>query len=217
MDNRLLPWQELFLNSNLFPIHTNLDPLAGIGITDGVITNVSITDSSISNTNILDFLCKALETSSEAEKAKEAWNRKDINTTIKCLETLQTSNLMSWVDRTKKLLVTLNHLNSRPGDDLFNVISAEIQSLCDGTKFFNTLNDNKPFTGTLHCEACLASLLTGTTSAIKDILAQMEVSYISNLFLLPVSFLIEGLWTNYWNIKTMLPNMSTTAPSLRDR
>ena len=191
--------------------------LAGIGITDGVITNVSITVSSISNTNILDFLCKALETSSEAEKAKEAWNRKDVNTTIKCLETLQTSNLTSWVDCTKKLLVTLNHLNSRPGDNLFNVISTKIQSLCNGAKFFNTLNDNKPFKATLHCEACLVSLLAETTSARKDISAQMEVGYISNLFLLPVSFLMEGLWTNYWNIKIMLPNVSTTAPSLRDR
>jgi hypothetical protein len=55
------------------------------------------------------------------------------------------------------------------------------------TNFFTALVNDKEsafqsFSGTLHCEACLASLLAETSLASKDISARMKASPVSTHF-----------------------------------
>jgi len=71
--------------------------------------------------------------------------------------------------------------------------------------------------GSLHCEACLASMLSPTTRVFTEgdrlynkIYMELAVDYSLSdfFFVIRSSFLvILGLWTSYRSIKTLLPNM----------
>ena len=179
VDRRLLPWQELLTDSTLFPTYsTGLHNLSGWGIT---------------NAEIIEFLSKALETSSKAEAAKATWDKKGVKDTILNIETVQSSKLPCWEKRAAEILVKLRGLdNLSPSADLFQEISSEIQSLCEGSAFFTSLGNTQDFSGTLHGEACLVSVLNDSaTTASKDVVAQMKVGYVPNLFLFSQSHRIS--------------------------
>ena len=175
VDKRLLPWKDLFSNSTLFPINAILG---------------TETDYEATNDDIVKFLDQALETLPQFKEAKVAWRNGDKDNTIKCFQKLKTSNVMSWVKCAEKILVKLdNSNNDNPSNQNSEEITTEIQSLCKSTNFFNALvSDKKPsfelsFSGTLHCEACLVSLIAETSLASEDISAWMKVSQVSDLFL----------------------------------
>jgi hypothetical protein len=84
-----------------------------------------------------------------------------------------------------------------------------------GASFFTNL-ENLKFKGTMHCAACLASIIYNATRSVPDdnryaeVLKQMAVIMFSDLFLsLPSPFLLMRIdfWTNNWSIKTLLPSM----------
>jgi hypothetical protein len=172
VDQSLLPWRELFTDSTLLPTKTIWDPLSGKD-----------------NAAILEFLNKALKPASKAKGVKTCWKMKDLWNTIKNLEQVKSSNLPGWEECATNLLVKLKGLTSVPesDSDLFREVSDDIQALWDSARFFASLGNTQPFFGTLHCEACLASLLNENTTNSKGISAQMKVGYVSNLFLSSVS------------------------------
>jgi hypothetical protein len=141
------------------------------------------------NAGILEFLNKALEPASKARAVKTFWRKKDLRNTIKNLEQVRSSNLPGWEEYATNLLVKLKGLTSLPesDSDLFREVSDDIQVLWDSARFFASLGNTQSFSGTLHCEACLASLLDENTTNGKGISAQMKVGYVSNLFLSSVS------------------------------
>jgi hypothetical protein len=190
VDKCLLPWQELFTDPKLFPTGIEWDdPRA---------------NANISNANILEFLDNALETSSQVKSAKTAWSKRDLKNTNLALKSLKSSNVLGWSIHAEKLLEKLKQLKSpeaaikpkrklvEEGPDnnkLFHEITEGIQSLSESAMFINSLVDGQIFLGTLHCEVCLASLLSEKATVSEGVLEQMHVGYVSNLFLLPMSFL----------------------------
>jgi len=171
VDQSLLPWRELFTDSTLFPTKTVCDPPGK------------------DNAAILEFLNKALEPSSKAKAVKTFWRKQDLKNTIKNLEKVKSSDLLGWKECATNLLVKLKGLTSLPelDSDLFREVSDDIQALWDSARFFSSLCNTQSFSGTLHCEACLASLLGETKLDSKGISARMKVGYVSNLFLSSVS------------------------------
>jgi hypothetical protein len=173
VDQHLLPWRELFTDSTLFPTETVWDPLSAKA------------DAGISNISILEFLNNALEPFTTVNAVKTLWSKKELKLTIKNLENLKSSNFLGWGECATKLLVKLKGLDGLPELDsnLFHEISDDIQSLWESARFFASLGDAQDFSGTLHSEACLTSLLDKTTTVSRGILMQMKVGYVSNLFL----------------------------------
>src|SRR6266567_1047044 len=173
MDQDLLPWRELFTDSTLFPTETVWDPPS------------DKPNAAITNADIHKFLNKAVAPSSKAQTLKKQWSGKRLDSTMKSLEDLKSSNLPGWGEYATKLLAKLQGFKDPPesGSAMYHEISEDIQALLESTKFFASLDDTPGFSGTLHCEACLASLLDKNATVSKAILDQMEVGYISNLFL----------------------------------
>ena len=172
VDKKLLNWQLLFSDPKLFPAQA-------------VLGNEG---KSATNPEILTFLTEALTMLPTIKAAQEAWNMGNRDHTTNCLKTLKTSNVTSWVKCAENILVKLENNNS-----LDEEIDAEIDSFSRSTQFFDALA--KPhfeltFSGTLHCEACLASLIADSSLANGDLLAKMKVSQVSDLFLLSESHLL---------------------------
>lgn len=190
VDKRLLPWQELLTDPKLFP--------TGIEWDDSRSANAN---ADISNGDILRFLENALETSSKVRGAKTAWSKRDLKHTISALKSLKSSKVLGWSKHAEKLLDKLKQLE-RPEEDKrklveegpgniesFCEITQGIQSLLESATFIYSLVGGQIFLGTLHCEVCLASLLSGKATVSEGVLEQMNVGYVSNLFLSPMSFL----------------------------
>ena len=174
VDKKLLPWKDLFGDSTLLPA-------PAVPGTEG---------KQASNNEILTFITTALAMLPKIKEAERAWNNRDKRNTTICFQTLKTSNVKSWVKCAEKILVKLEDDNL--SDQTSGEITSEIQSLRKSTFFFDALVEPKfsSFSGTLHCEACLASLLAESPLASKDILARMEVSQVSDLFLSSESHLL---------------------------
>lgn len=182
VDNQLLDWQQLFTEPTLFPISSSTDTLP-------IPLDTNRPNAYITNANLLVSLNNALTTCSVAKQAKLAWDNNDVNKTFKYFQKLESSDWPGWRDCIQETLAMLRPLDSRtPSDDFSRKkISEAIDSLVESAKFFNCLNNDQAFKGTLHCEACLASLLVEPTALSGDIPVSMEVSYISYLFLSPKS------------------------------
>jgi hypothetical protein len=103
---------------------------------------------------------------------------------------------------------------------------ADIEALSENLKqhpvvnnFFIYLARQQIFTGALHCEAHLASLLPAFTKSLStpddteykemEILQQLEVKYISCHLSGPhfLFFAITAFWIGDWSIETLLPDM----------
>jgi hypothetical protein len=207
VDQRLLTLKELLDDPTLFPTMTE-------------------SQANIPNAEILEFLNNGFLSSSLVKGIKKRWRRsitgptkKDVNEIKSALVNLKSS---CWSESATKLLKTFENSVIPPTleSEEFSKISEDIDSLWASCMFFASLDAaRKKFTGTLHCEACLASLLDETATFNGDILAQMKVGMHHKLVLIiRVSFLLKGFWTNYWNIKTLLPSVSSsTLPPVHRR
>jgi hypothetical protein len=176
VDNALLPWQDLFTDSNLFPTKNDQDPR-----------------STKTNVEILGFLENATklnpkESLKQARAAKTVWIDRDTDKTIKQLGLLMGSGLPGIHECAEKTHGRLKAKTDLSGN--FDLeITRSIQSMLDNAKFFVDLLkmiEAPNFTGTLHCEACLASLLKyllNDDRKHEDLLKQLKVGYaFSNCF-----------------------------------
>jgi len=165
VSKEFLPWRDLFAGTIL----PTPPPILGA--------------PNPTNDDILQFLEASLSHASQFKNALLAYEKGDKKQTIKCLKLLQTSNVTSWVKCAERVLAKLEDKN--PLSDFSTQITREIQAACSSTEFFTVLVKTSAFhfSGTLHCEACLASLLTENSLASKDILARMKVSQVFDLSL----------------------------------
>ena len=169
VDNALLLWKDLFNDPKLFP--TIDRPL-------------SKTDN-----EILSFLEKATSSNPKrslefANAALASWGKQDILNTVKNIKELQDSTLPGW-HHSVATLSTILDASPYPTSSDDCTISNKIQSLCDGARFFSNLN-GLYFSGMLHSEACLASLLVKdivTAGEYYGILEQLKVGYVCVFFL----------------------------------
>lgn len=183
VDKRKLLWRELFTDSTLFPTKTVWDPPS------------AKPHAAITNDGILDFLNGALESCSQVKNLNALWKKEHLSANdhkdiIRELRTLESSQVPGWKDCATKLLAIVNVPNiNKLTSDANDTISDNIQRLLDSSKFFTFLSESDGeestpnFEGSLHCEAFIASLLDKTTRGSADISAQLEVSYVTNLFL----------------------------------
>lgn len=186
VDDAMLPWQTLFEDPTLFPAYTaSLDHKAS-----------SILPQT--NDQILAFLNDAI--SSDPEHALvstqqvmktvtkfqlgNATHRTNINQVIKNVEKLGQFKLPGWDEYTRRMLSHLEHLkncsDSNEYQDLIRQITHALHSLQDIARFFIYLSKKQHFTGSLHCEACLATLLEFLPrdvmfDSLYDILSQPNV------------------------------------------
>jgi hypothetical protein len=121
-----------------------------------------------------------------------SWEQKDVDGAITAIMKIsgnQSDKLSGRLDCATKLLTLLHNWKAGHSitlSDHINITKA-IQTLYDNAFFFKSLKKNMTkFNGTLHCEACLASLLPGPQlnhlgkwnmigSKYDDTLAQMKV------------------------------------------
>lgn len=202
VDKSLLLWQEVIGNLALFSIYTKFNVLA---------------TTNISNNNIVNYLMNAIVTFSKAKSARMQQKKRKVKSTTKTLKHLVSSKLPGYGNSVKRTLDKLRLFDSKPDKDkISKKISDKIKLLYQSATFFTFLTGSKQiFLEALHCKASIASLLNETSTLSKDILEQMMVDYISDLFLSLVLFLIKGLWTSFQNIKVLLSKVSTSALYLR--
>ena len=226
----LYPWQELI--TNYLPTADPADP-------------ADPTSAPTSNVQIVDFLneavtaaVRATELSNLANAALAQWNshhgpaaRQKLADMIKFQD----------ADINQIAQPVVAQLKKRKSDMDKDVVTQGIQDLHKklsylppGTSFF-TILPNLRFTGALHCEASLASIIniatkidattdtttkpvlpgsreTEETEAFDELLQQLAVIKLFNLFLpkphLFSFFVIKtAFWTSTWGIKTVLPSM----------
>jgi hypothetical protein len=181
----ILPWQSLLSDPKLFP-QTTQDAHSPDNIK--IVTNAEITK----------FLTESLAVFPQFKLAKKEWKNGQKPATIKCLKKLKEAKIESWVKWAETMMTKVesddseffwdNTLDSDDSENMWaSGIDREIKNACESTAFFAALEENEKFGGTIHCEACLASLLTESSRASEDILARMKVTQLSNLFLSPVS------------------------------
>ena len=187
----MLPWQTLFKNSDLFPDHIVSSAPDALDALD----NASLP----TNAGILKFLQDAVSSNPEdaldaAKMAAKAVRFKPNSThpafvqAIKKVELLGNSKLPGWRESAAKIILKIENLEATaPASSdrvaLVRDITCAVQSLVDSANFYADLKGLQIFKGTLHCEACLASLLALLFNNIKndskyeDILKELQVGY----------------------------------------
>jgi hypothetical protein len=181
-DEALLPWRELFTDSKLLPTQHEANRLP------------------TTNDEILKFLEFAASPgySNSIKAIRTGWNQKNKEATIQSLATLEKmfskAQKYDWCDSASNLTAMINDFFAKPSssDKLSDKIINRIESLSDTAKFFAFLRKPIVFSGRLHCEACLASLLRAhlgedvtIDSKHEDVLAQMKVRYVSSGWFYP--------------------------------
>ena len=173
VDQCLLTLKELLTNPTHFP----------------TMTSTPESQANITNAKILEFINKGFLSSSLVKGIKKWWNwptgptKKDLNDIRSELVKLKSS---CWSKSTMRLLEIFEKSVIPPSleSEEFSQITEDINSLWASCMFFASLDAAlRKFMGMLHCEACLASLLDETATFSRDILAQMKVGCITNLFL----------------------------------
>ena len=185
VDQCLLPWRELLADLTFFPTTTTA-------------TSPHKSQASITNDKILEFLSNGFAHSILIKGIKMQWNRsgglttRDVRTIKPALQKLTKSSFKDWKASAAKGFQALDNSASLPHleSEEFHKIIEDINSLVASSMLFASLDaSQRVFKGTLHCEACLASLLDDTVTFSEDILAQMKVGCITDLFLLLKSHL----------------------------
>ena len=178
-DKALLPWRELFTDSKLFPTGNEVD--------------------SVTNDDILIFLGSAANSNTKQclliKAVGRAWADKNKELTLNNLRKLEgilpVSETSSWLVAARRLVQTItDHYENPPADegdegDKLSKIAHTIESLYDSGRFFAFLSEKNDFKGTLHCEACLTSLLphhfgkdVTIDSIYEGVLPQVKVCYV---------------------------------------
>ena len=202
----LLPWKELFTYSDIF---SQTDVLNGQHLLSG---NVILSYlQSVVDTR-LDQSYQWIQQVQGACKSRKVWDLKN------SLSKLKDSKLPGWEKWAQDILLDTRLAAPETGTD-FAWVGERIELLLSSTnvKFLKYLRDadRHKFSGTMHCEAALTSLLrhskNGTIDgAYEDIRAQLEVCFQLVSVTKYLLNLVTGFWTSYRSIKTLLPNVSTT-------
>ena len=179
-DETLLPWRELFSDQYINPGSEGDNP---------------------SNNDIRDFLEKGISRGEVAkrqyelaENALKAWSGRERSQVIKYLEPLavdQGSDNLSVKDILLKVLEWQTILKQTAEKEnriaLSKEISSSIKDLkadllqrCNRDRFFLKL-ESMLFTGTVHCETCLASLLPSLTKNFQSDNKYKEMNIVSDL------------------------------------
>jgi hypothetical protein len=185
----MLPWQTLLKDSALFPMQSacsTLDVLdyAAHPTNDGILKFLEIAVSS----NPQDAWNSAKTAAKAIAKLKPDSTQAAFGCAIKKIELLGKSGLPGWHEYTAKIILNLENLKTTVPASPDHValvcdITRAVHSLRDSAKFFADLKGPQIFKGSLHCEACLASLLAFSFDSIKvdtkyeDISEQLEVGY----------------------------------------
>lgn len=144
VDDKLLPWRELITDNKFLPRTSSIR----VG-------------RQRSNAQILDFLEEGVKDiskwSSAVLGAKKAWADNSVDETIKQITLLQSSPLPGWGTTANKLL---QMLQAPIEDQSRSHITDMISALSDSIWLFTFLDSKSRFTGALHCEASLASLIS---------------------------------------------------------
>jgi len=186
-DKALLPWPELFTNHKF--------------LRKSVMANYV---STVTNDEIHKFLNDSIARASEAKQVQNAlkvWDllEPDVQKTCQSLQPLVKSKDENVKEKVVVVLEKVTDWKRHGSEGVRDEITNEIKALCgifgepsDRDRFFLNLSQMS-FTGTLHCEACLASLLPAFTQDIPiddskykeiKILSGMQVEYpLSHLFL----------------------------------
>ena len=218
-DNTLLPWRTLFSH----PYLPNIDPGSDRDVP--------------SHDDICAFLEEGISRAKAAkyqhelvENALKAWSSPRRSEVIRNFHLLaidqgsdaKVHDVLSKIIKWETLLKQPSEKSNRKelSTDILSSIKklkAELLGQCNRDIFFSNL-ENMSFKGTLHCEACLASLLPSFTKHFlsedkykeMNILSDLQVEYphfspflSSNPHLF--SCLLLGLWAGYWSVKTLLP------------
>lgn len=181
VDEACLSFTELLNDPNLFPI-----------------TDLSGKLDPTSNDEILKFFTNAFKLSEAATKnqktvqsIKNIWMTRDskkFRANVICGELKNLAKLLPDDDKVKKVLDQLLQWKKDPQSVPVEGITDQIDSLCgELTAKMNSaslpIDSETKFSGTLHCETCLASILHERTRATmvedeyKDLLTQTEVDY----------------------------------------
>ena len=241
-DSALLPWRQLFENKFLpeFGAINALSTITNEDILEFLNNGISM---AVQARNLIDNAELALgwldKHDLKYETTQQALQYLATNATNKTAQDHATTiikKLQEWND----LHNSLCKVNERPfgGDERRIVIAKkaaieaaseiadEIRALRDelgeldaSNHFFLNL-ENPSFDGTLHCEACLASLLPAFTRLIPPddrnykemkILSEFEVAYplfhpfpSFDPYFVTCHIIITGLWARDWAIKTLL-------------
>ena len=162
VDKALLPWRELFANTSIFPQkrrHYTGATLEQI---------VQFLDAGVRSN------CR--DSSRWAEHVRDSWAAGNLDRTIEGLQDLKSSTLPNCPEFASYILCLFKKGTIDSASEKFD-ISDDLDSLCGIAKFFIFLKDLDEqvfdFTGTLHPEASLASLL----EHFKDSAPEVMVMY----------------------------------------
>lgn len=213
----MLPWETL-LSSPYFPeFHS----------ADRKITNADITKSLTEWTSskpghLLKEVKHAIEEVEDLPGQSDIQPDVAVGWIVEYLDCFKNCKLPRWRQCIREVVSQLQSLSkgdwkTPESQRLMYNITIDLHSLKDNAMFFKSLQ-KMVFTGSLHCEACLVSLLALSTSyTYKDILEQLAVGRLGAVSLQPnpnVLWCIE-CWTYHRNIQTVLPDMSAVARGIR--
>jgi hypothetical protein len=179
VDSALLPWKKLLTTASHFPTKSSQDP-------------------SITNNDILKFIEDVISANPQqslgyAKGVRTIWQKRDSSKQLTiskfkhevnyAIKKLSTSKLPGWSECADKLTTMLSTWTGNSDNSLLVVdITNMIDSLYDSANlfvYFDNITNKPAFYGTLHCEACLASLFDhrteGIDSKMEAISAQMKV------------------------------------------
>ncbi|PPQ95715.1 hypothetical protein CVT26_008358 [Gymnopilus dilepis] len=186
-------------------------------LTDANITSSPSQDSKSSSVEVgrLIQFCDAavrsncLESSCWAESARTSWAAGDLQKTIEDVRNLANSTLPKWREYADTLLCILQDKEALESETERSYISEAMDLLCAIAQFFTFLWDLDKqifeFSGTLHCEACLVSVLWH----FQDSSSETVVTY-NNLSHVTFTHQATGIWTSRRSTATLLPDVSST-------
>lgn len=177
---RLLPWQELFTKPNLFPTITlpdrhQKDQAKGKG--------KAMPHANVNNEEIFQFIKAALKDVAVLDQLEDAWPDNTKATALN-LQALTTSKLPGWAPVATANLTRLKEVvrSTLGTDPVVGLIDQDIRKLRASAYFFEGLEDKNSFDGALHCEGCLAAILSPSGGVDEGLSMQFQVSCISHLF-----------------------------------
>jgi hypothetical protein len=231
---KVLPWSELFTDPSIFPTSDLLNP-------------DSTTKSNAEIKQFLEIAIRKAKFASEAhiqaKIAQTSWNTNRPNQTREALKILKDitssspiplkndilDNVIKWVKLQKNKNNPLARQTANINEEekkLKQDIDDEIIYICDTyreppaiDKFYLAFDMEESFSGTLHCEAYLASLLDNfirhfvIDSNYVDMQALQEMKVDPLIFWPSDShYVYIGFWSSNWSVETLLPSLFQFPP-----